>query len=694
MKFFITLSSLFVFITGIFIGFIYFYIKNDALQINTLQKDKLLNELVYLTKDALASNDLGNFKKAIEALQKVSPLGDVKLFIKKHTFDDTLLFKRVSFSHSFWNIIDVSMDNAYGDIESDGTAHYILLLSKEAYTLDTITIKFQVANEEVVHDFLLPWHIQTSILSDKKSDGYIFKEIDTNEFILSLSYTDVIPHKDILDKVYYCSFIIIGFGILFFILNYLLYIYFIRRHLSFSIVSLSQFIKQALERKVVTEASLVIMHNDLANLQIFIIELVKRYVSASNELSISKDIIFQKERSDELTGLPNKKSFENDLKYMFISNKNGYVIYLKIDKIGLFTKNYGPEIVDGLIEDFAKMIQYYFNTSKKNLGGIYRFFGGEFAILLYDPNPKNIEYCIEEIISLTNTLSDKYYFFDRTVYYGATPFDHYGTIESIVQSAQEAYEIALTEKTTFYYIVDSQKQMDLNVKLEETVKDIISRNDFVLQYFYDTYSFGDSPQLIMQEVSPLLVDGFTYETIPSGKFISIAEKLSLIIEFDKAMIEKILQHIELGELTHKIGVVLSITSIANFSFNLWLESLITTNKYIHHIVFSAAGYSVASNIEIFKDFNTMLKKHGMEMIIKKYDPVDLNLENLENIAPSYVRIEKSLCQDFKKDSTKQHAIKQILLLTERINIKVFGDSVKNDNDYAAFEMLGFFGTSR
>lgn len=124
-------------------------------------------------------------------------------------------------------------------------------------------------------------------------------------------------------------------------------------------------------------------------------------------------------------------------------------------------------------------------------------------------------------------MSDKYYFFDRTVYYGATPFDHYGTIESIVQSAQEAYEIALTEKTTFYYIVDSQKQMDLNVKLEETVKDIISRNDFVLQYFYDTYTFGDNPQLIMQEVSPLLIDGFTYETIPSGKFISIAEKLSL-----------------------------------------------------------------------------------------------------------------------------------------------------------------------
>ena len=62
--------------------------------------------------------------------------------------------------------------------------------------------------------------------------------------------------------------------------------------------------------------------------------------------------------------------------------------------------------------------------------------------------------------------------------------------------------------------------------------------------------------------------------------------------------------------------------------------------------------------------------------------------------PTYLRIERSLCQDFKKDSTKQHAIKQILLFTERYNIKVFGDSVKNEQDYAAFEMLGLYGTSQ
>jgi EAL domain-containing protein (putative c-di-GMP-specific phosphodiesterase class I) len=81
-------------------------------------------------------------------------------------------------------------------------------------------------------------------------------------------------------------------------------------------------------------------------------------------------------------------------------------------------------------------------------------------------------------------------------------------------------------------------------------------------------------------------------------------------------------------------------------------------------------------------------------MIKKYDPIDLSIESLNEIKPTYLKLERNLCQDFKKDSTKQHIVKQILLFAETHNIRVMGDSVKNEQDYLAFEMLGFYGTSR
>ena len=191
-------------------------------------------------------------------------------------------------------------------------------------------------------------------------------------------------------------------------------------------------------------------------------------------------------------------------------------------------------------------------------------------MVVYTIDEKIIEATLNAIITLTNNLSDKYYFFDRAIYYGATPFDHYGTVESILQSAQDAYENALKEKVP-YCIINGQQQLLLNSKLEETVRDIIQRNDFVLQYLYDTYCFVATKEIFYQEVSPLLIDSFTYETIPSGKFISIAEKVGLIIDFDKALIEKVLEQIEFGELTHKIGVTLSLTALSNYAFLSWLE---------------------------------------------------------------------------------------------------------------------------
>ncbi|MDD3836131.1 MAG: EAL domain-containing protein, partial [Sulfurimonas sp.] len=423
------------------------------------------------------------------------------------------------------------------------------------------------------------------------------------------------------------------------------------------------------------------------------IALSKKFINTTNDLTVSRDIIYQKERSDELTGLPNKKSFENDLKYMFISNRGGYVIYLKIDKIGIFTKNHGPEIVNSLIEDFAKAVQHYFNISRDRDGSIYRFFGGEFSMLLYEKETQKVESFLDDILELIDKLVDKYYFFDRSIYFGAVPFDQYGTIESNIENAQEAYESALVQKSKFYHIADFQQQAESMKKLEGSIKDIIKRNDFVLQYLHDTVEFGDEPKTLIQEISPLVIDSFTFENIPTGKFISVAERLGVVAEFDKALIIKALEQIELGEIEHQICIVLSVSSITNKLFISWLDATAKENEFMRKIIFTSPSYSVASNFEEFSSFYGILRELNIESMIKKYDPTDLNLESLKELRPTYLKLDRSFCQDFKKDSVKHSVVKQIIGFSHEHNIKVIGDSLKSRQDYLAFEMLGVYGTS-
>ncbi|MDD3344519.1 MAG: diguanylate cyclase [Sulfurospirillaceae bacterium] len=601
MKPFILAASFIILLLGSSSGLYYHYIKDSAFKKIDSSKQWLTVSTTHLAQETIVNNDFTSFQSTIQALQQTTILRDVQLVIKHLFFDDKTLLKKISLSHEAWMVSDVTLDILDGEIRITNNGKYELILSQHSQNAESVNIKFQIIKDGVIKDFMIPLQLKKTISATSKTDqNFALEEINENDFSLSLSFDTTLNEEILKEQLYHYLLFFICIGGLFTFLSYFVYRYFIRNSLIYSVNELNKYITSILDGKMVKDSSVTVTFKELKELHANTLELTKKFVNTSNELSISRDIIFQKERSDELTGLPNKKSFENDLKYLFISNKSGYVIYLKMHKIGLFTKNYGPEIVDSLIESFAQSIQHYFNTNKNRNGTIYRFFGGEFAILLYDTIASNVNSFLKEIIALTETLSEQYYFFDHAIYYGATPVDHYGTIESIIQSAQEAYEIAFKEKSKFYFIVDAENQAELNEKLETTVRDIIKRNDFVLQYLHDTFNFDSSPKLIMQEVSPLLIDSFTYESIPKDKFISVAEKIGIITEFDKMLILKTLEQIELGELTHRICIVLSISSITNRSFISWLETTIEENKLMKSIVFASVCYSVASNHESFK----------------------------------------------------------------------------------------------
>lgn len=682
-----------VFIISVFgasCGIYYVHVSDEEHKKTAIERQKLQERVIELAKESVQKSDLGIFHGALEAIGPLETIEYAKIKMKKLSFTDGVLLDKVFLKDAGWHISDVTVDIIDGEIKNtdDGVYELSLFDKKGSHT---VNIKFQAIKDDIVKDFFIPFDTEKTVSLIPQNGNETYEKIEEKDFSLWLR-DGLIANEELIKKRFYVFAAAFAFFItVFFFAGVLLYRY---RQKSFtaSLNAISGYMQSVLQGKILKEPMPPSDDKSLYSLYINGLELGKKYIGITNELTVSRDIIFQKERTDELTGLPNKKSFENDLKYMFISNKDGYIIYLKMDKIGLFTKNHGPEIVDSMIEDFAKSIQNHINTQKGRKGAIYRFFGGEFAMILYENTVEEVESFLQEIIALNKALSDKYYFFDGAVYYGASPFDHYGTVESIMQSAQDAYEAAFKEKSKSYFIVDMMHQIEFNKKLEGSVKDIIQRNDFVLQYIHDIYTFGEEPQLLMQEVSPLIIDSFTYENIPTGKFISVAEKMGVVAEFDKALILKALEHVEFGELTHRICIVLSVSSINDKLFISWLEGISEENAFMRNIVFTSPGYSVAGNFDDFKRFFAVLKSHNVEAMIKRYDPADLELENLKELTPSYLKLDKSLCQDFKKDSTKQHAVKQILLFAEENDIKVIGDSLKNEQDIMAFEMLGVYGS--
>nr|WP_321265549.1 EAL domain-containing protein [uncultured Sulfurimonas sp.] len=670
------------------------YIINEEQEKITQNENVLISKLLQIADESVKQNKLDLFKSTVYFLQKTTPLKDAKLELKNYNFSDEALLEKTFLRGSDWFVSDVTIDASMGEIITNTSGLHSIILAKDKKDLQSIDIKFQAIKDSVIKDFLVPFELKTTVLTSNESEkNTTYKKIDKENFSLFLDYRDAI-NKEFVDAK--LNLFMLWLGILLLtitIFAYLLFNFVIYRSFKNSMNNLNDYLQNIVQGKVLPFDEIKTNFKELNNLSVNTIELGKKFINTTNDLTVSRDIIYQKERSDDLTGLPNKKSFESDLKYMFISNKEGYVIYFKIDKIGLFTKNHGSEIVNSLIEDFAKTIQHYLNTSRDRDGNVYRFFGGEFSMILYEKNVQKIESFLDEIIKIVEKLVDKYYFFDHVVYYGAIAFDQYGTIESNIQNAQDAFDVAIAQKTKFYHIVDFKQQAESMKKLEGSIQDIIKRNDFVLQYLHDTVEFGDEPKTLMQEISPLIIDGFTFENIPTGKFISVAERLGVCADFDKALILKTIEQIEFGEIEHQICVVLSVSTITNKLFLSWLETISKENKFMKSIVFTSPSYSVASNFEDFKHFYSILKELNMQTMIKKYDLTDLSLQSVEELMPTYLKIDRNFCQDFKKDSSKHNVVKQIIDFSQKHDIKVIGDSLKSKQDYLAFEMLGVYGTS-
>lgn len=668
----------------------------DSSEQTKASKDEamLKSNLLQITKDSIEQNNLELFENAIYILRQSSSLVDAKLELKEYIFSDKTLLDMVYLKESEWFVSDVTIDALVAEISTTETGLYRLTLADDKKELQSVNVKFQAIKDSVIKDFLVPLQIKTSFLESGDSDSSTkLIRVDEDAFSLWISYKSTFDKESLDAKL---DLFILALGSLLLVITifaYLFYRFVIYKSLKETMDSLNAYLTNVLKGKMLEFKEQKSNFIELDTLSQNTIELSKKFINTTNDLTVSRDIIYQKERSDDLTGLPNKKSFENDLKYMFISNRVGYVIYLKIDKIGIFTKNHGPEIVNSLIEDFAKTVQHYFNSSRDRDGAVYRFFGGEFSMLLYENKIERVESFLEDILKLIDKLVDRYYFFDRSIYFGAAPFDQYGTIESNIENAQEAYESALAKKSKFYHIVDFKQQAESMKKLEGSINDIIKRNDFVLQYLHDTVEFGDDPKTLIQEISPLIIDSFTFENIPTGKFISVAERLGVVADFDKALIIKALEQIELGEIEHQICIVLSVSTITNKLFISWLESTSKENKFMQRVIFTSPSYSVASNFEEFNHFYSVLRELNIETMIKKYDPTDLSLDSLKELKPTYLKLDRSFCQDFKKDTTKHGVVKQIIEFSHENKIKVIGDSLKSKQDYLAFEMLGVYGTS-
>ncbi|RXJ90369.1 GGDEF domain-containing protein [Arcobacter sp. CECT 8983] len=417
--------------------------------------------------------------------------------------------------------------------------------------------------------------------------------------------------------------------------------------------------------------------------------------SIISKLNKNLETLSKKLSKDELTGLPLKTTFETDMKEMFIQKREGYILKVKINSLASYAKTHTNSEINNLIKDFAKTLKSVESVSDKYIKSTaYRFFGSEFMVILRDCKYEGAVEVCKVYKGKFEVLKEKYDL-EELAYIGGTPFNKYGTTPEMLEATSEAYEKAKLIGPNEFFLRDNS---DLTRDMKEwrnLVFDIVDNKTFDVDYINDTYSLSEENNtLLMQEAftSAKDKDG---KNIPIGTFVSIAEKYEKIVDFDKAVIQKVIHYISLNNVKNDIMINLSLKSLSDNNFLSWLLELIEKNKEISSkLVFSVTAYAVAKDVENFHRFCKKIHDTGSKIIVKRFESKFIPLDNLKDFNLDYIRLAREYTTNINLDSSKQSFVESIQELATLLNVKVYCENVQNDEDYKCIKKLKLNGASR
>ncbi len=130
-------------------------------------------------------------------------------------------------------------------------------------------------------------------------------------------------------------------------------------------------------------------------------------------------------------------------------------------------------------------------------------------------------------------------------------------------------------------------------------------------------------------------------------------------------------------------------------FKIWLENILKENKDIASLLaFSVTAYGCIRDIEAFKLFISIVHKNDGKIILKRFETKFIPLDSLKELNLDYIRLAREYTNEILTHSSKQSFVESICELSKLLNVKVFAESVGDEDSFEKLKELGMHGASK
>lgn len=422
-------------------------------------------------------------------------------------------------------------------------------------------------------------------------------------------------------------------------------------------------------------------------------------------LAVSTDITERKQYEDEikfhanhdsLTGLPNRRMFNEDLINLLekakSENRQSAIMFLDLDRFKYINDTLGHDVGDLLLVEVSKRIKNLLRKKHRS-ANVYRLGGDEFTIILPYYNATESEAFANELLKQFESgfeIDCSEYFITPSIGISIFPTDG-NDANTLIKHADTAMYYVKEKGKNNHQLFTSEMQQTFYRKMmiEKQLRTALSNGEFEL-YYQPIIDLKTNEIFAMESL--LRWNNKLLGQVSPDEFIPVAEETGMILPIGQWVLNTAIQQNvkwkNEGYKPLKTSINVSVRQLLDSMFIEDVQAAIKNASIDPSYIVLEITESIAMYAEsVFEKLNT-LKELGLSLSMDDFGTGYSSLSYLSKYPLDSLKIDKSFVIAMNQNDENQAIVKTIIAIAKQLDLIVIAEGVEGQEEAHDLNKMG------
>ena len=387
---------------------------------------------------------------------------------------------------------------------------------------------------------------------------------------------------------------------------------------------------------------------------------------------------------DELTGIANRRAFNNEFESLLANKEHkgtGFLLIIRLSSLDSVNKSHGYVAGDKYVTQAVSIINEVLNKSEDHHSQkVYRLAGADFAVILQDCSEQECRQSVLDLMSqfnqkFTRSSSDK----EGTdlpnsfAHIGMTNYSTDSDMSQVLVHADNALLEASTDKNG-WCLSDKTLPAQGNMTWKKELDQLLQQDKVV---FAAQAIRNGKNEILYHELFARFSHTQEHTPIPMSQLMQVAKQHNLTQEFDKLVINKALEY--LNNFPEPVALNLSPASLGQDEFCEWLIKTLDTFKPLcQYLTFEISEQALIKHADKVCIFAENIKRQGCKLTLEHFGASTSSFTHLMRIKPNHVKIDGSYCQRIDLSTENQMFVQSLVNIAHSLHINVIAELIETE----------------